>query len=599
MYRRLLALWVFGAAVLCLVTWICFRLSLAGSTVAFIDLIVVVLLSLLDSFVSSALFSVLSVALLDFYFIEPLFSLEIASSRDMATLAAFLATSFAVTALVRRIYRLAEQQRGQARLLDLTHDAVIARDENDIITYWNRAAEEFYGWTRKEALGQVAHTLLRTEFPEPHADVLAILRRTGHWEGELEHAKRDGSVATVLSRWSLQRDASGEPVGTLETNNDITERKQAEEALQRSQTAYLAEAQRLSATGSFGWRPSSGEIFWSAETFRIFGRDPGEVPSLDRMMERVHPEDAGMVRAALDRAAEGVDFDVEHRLLMPDGSVRHLHMVGHALNGAAGALHFVGAVMDVSAAKLAQHRLNAAQAELAHVTRMSMIGQLTASISHEVNQPLAAIVTNGEAAMRWLARDEPQVDEVRDALTSIIQDGKRTSEVVRRIRALVKKSDAKFERLDINQIIDDGVSLVHRAMVDHGVEPQLALTPGLPLVYGDRVQLQQVVINLTVNAIQAMAGIHDRPRRVRIASRRGEAGGIVVSIADSGAGFPPDVAANLFDAFYSTRPDGMGMGLAICRTIIDTHGGRIWAVSGDGTGATFQFSLPADDDTNG
>jgi PAS domain S-box-containing protein len=592
MVGYLAALWAAGLLLLAIVTVVCFRLQWPSSVVAFVYLMVIVLLSLLDSFVSSAFFSIVAVLLLNYFFVEPIFSLEIDSTNDLAALAAFAVTSFAITGLVRRVYRLGDEQRARASLLDLTHDAIFVRDEAGVISYWNRGAEQFYGWTKAEAIGKTTHALLRTVFPVPLAEIMATLQRTGHWEGELRHFKRGGSQAVVSSRWALQPDPTGRAPHILETNNDITERKQVEEALQRSQAAYLTEAQRLSSTGSFGWRPSSDEVFWSEESYRIYGYETSATPALALMMDRVHPEDAAFVRQTFERAADGRDIDVEHRLLMPDGSVKHLHVVAHALNGGARVLQLIGAVMDVTAARQAQERLAAAQAELAHVTRVSMIGQLTASIGHEVNQPLAAIVTNGEAAMRWLARDPPDLGEVRDALRDIIADGKRTSEVVQRIRALIKKTDFKMERLDLNEVVGDAASLVQRAMADQRIDLQVDLGSALPPVRGDRVQLQQVVINLTVNGIQAMADNHDRPRRLRIESRA-EGTGAVVSVADTGPGIDPGIAERLFDAFQTTKPDGMGMGLSICRAIVEAHGGRIWNEQAAGTGATFRFSLPA------
>lgn len=591
--QHLIALWFFGCVALASVTWVCFRLGLNVSTAGFVYLIVIVLLSLMDSFVSSAIFSIVSVALLNFFFTEPLFSFEVAHASDVATLTAFVITSFAVTGLVRRLRQIGEEQREQALILDLTHDMVWVRDMNDVIVYWNQAAEKFYGWKRREAIGQLPQNLLHTRFPVPREEIDETLLRTGHWEGELRHTKRDGTEVFVASRWSLQRDVNDRPVRVLSSNTDITERKRSEDALRRSQAAYLAEAQRLSRTGSFGWNVSSGEIFWSEESFCIFGYDPATKPSIDLAMQRVHPDDAALVRNVIDRAAkERQDFDFEHRLLMPDGSVKHLHIVGHVMTDEPDNLQFVGAVMDVTAAKRAEEQLHQAQAELAHASRVTTLGELTASIAHEVNQPLAAIATNGEAGLRFLNRDPPRIDEVRDALRSMIDDSKRASEIVQRIRALTKKADPQMAQLAINTVVNDGISLVRREVANHRVTLRLELAPGLPAVRADRVQLQQVIINLMVNGIQAMAGTDDRQRELVIRSRLDEAGEVLVSVQDSGVGIDPANANRLFDAFFTTKPSGMGMGLSICRTIIEAHGGQLWASRNAGPGATFQFALP-------
>ena len=329
-FRYLVALWVAGTIALALATWVCLRLGLNSATTAFVYMIVIVLLSLLDSFISSAVFSVVAVCCLDFFFVQPVYTFRVQSAQDLTTLVAFIITSLAVTSLVRRVSRLGDVHGEQALLLDLTRDLVFVRDPHDVITFWNRGAEELYGWKSEEAIGKVTHALLQTVFPVPLAEITASLYGSGRWEGELVHTRRDGKQLYVASRWSLQRDDFGRPIGTLETNNDITEPRQAADKLRRAQETYLAEAQQLSHTGSFGWSISSGEIFWSAESFRIFGYDPGLRPTIERVMQRVHPDDRDLVQRVIDRAVkEREDFNFEHRLLMPDGAVKHLHVVAH------------------------------------------------------------------------------------------------------------------------------------------------------------------------------------------------------------------------------------------------------------------------------
>ncbi len=591
---HLVALWIFGCVTLASVTWACFRLGLASGAVAFAYLLVIVVLSLLDSFISSAIFSVFAVACLDFFFTAPVFSFRVGDARDILTLVAFVLTSFVVTGLVRRLRDMADAHGEQVRLLDLTHDSVFVRDADDVITFWNRGAQELYGWTSDETAGRTTHDLLQTKFPIPLEQITQMLLRTGRWEGELVHTKRDGTRIEVASRWSLQRDPNGRPIGTLETNNDITQRKHAEEALRRIQATYLAEAQKLSGTGSFGWNVLTGELFWSEETFRIFEHDPTLPPSVEAVMRLVHPDDAALVRQVIDRAArEKQGFDLEHRLLMPDGSVKHLRIVASMVCDEPGAVMFVGAVMDITAAKRAQEQLHEAHTELAYVTRVTTLGELTASIAHEVNQPLAAIVTNGEASLRFLGRDPPHLDEVRDALRRMIGDGKRASEIVQRIRALIRKTEPQSAPVDLNIVIRESVSLAQREAATQRVTLCLELGPGLPAILGDWVQLQQVIINLIFNGIQAMAAVDDRSCELVIRSHRDDGGQVLVSVRDSGIGIDPGNAGRLFDAFFTTKPDGMGMGLAICRTIIEAHGGRLWASGNAGPGATFQFSLPA------
>jgi len=349
-----------------------------------------------------------AVAYLDFFFIKPIFTFEIQFNEDLPGLVSFLITSLVITALVRHVRKLAEVKRDQVELLDLTFDTVIVRDMNGVIKYWNRGAEELYGWKRGEAVGKVIHSFLRTGFPMSLDKITDTLVRTVRWEGELIHTKRDGSEVVVASRWALQRNESGQPKATLETGNDISARKRAEEMLRRSQATYLAEAQKLSRTGSFGWNASSDELSWSEETFRIFGYDPGVQPTVELLFESMHPDDTARVRHTINLAAStGQDFELEHRLQMPDGAIRHLHVVAHAATDEAGRLQFVGAIMDVTATKQAEQQLHEAQSELARVTRLTTLGELSASIAHEIGQPLAAIVTNGEACVRWLDHPAP------------------------------------------------------------------------------------------------------------------------------------------------------------------------------------------------
>jgi PAS domain S-box-containing protein len=359
----------------------------------------------------------------------------------------------------------------RARLLDLTHDTVFVRDMSDVITYWNRGAEELYGWRSEQAVGKVCHDLMRTIFPAPLERITADLLRTGRWEGELLHTKRDGTQVAVASRWSLQRDQRGRAVVILETDNDITERNRME-----------------------------------------------------------------------------------------------------------GALH-------------------QAQVELAHVMRVMTLGELTASIAHEVNQPLAAIVTNGEACLRWLSRDGPQLDEVRGSVESMISDGVRASEVVRRLRALSQKADPQKVPLSLNDIINEVILLVQREVLDHRAVLRLELASTLPPVLGDRVQLQQVIINLLMNGMEAMALVMGRPRELVIHSGQDKPDWVLVAVQDSGVGIELENADRLFNAFFSTKPNGMGMGLSISRSIIEAHGGRMWAANNVGPGAIFQFMLPAHRET--
>ena len=365
-----------------------------------------------------------------------------------------------------------------------------------------------------------------------------------------------------------------------------------------SKEAYLAEAQRLSHTGSFGWNASGGFV-WSEETFRIFGFDRATQPTVESVIQRTHPEDLGRVRDFIERAPRDAgDRELEHRLMMPDGSVKYLRVVAHALGDEAGEVSFIGAVMDVSAAKRAEEAVHDAQAALAQVTRMATLGELTAWIAHEVSQPLTGVVTNGAACLRWLDRAVPALDEARSSVVEMISDAKRAGDVVQRIRAIAKRTEPEKARLDINELIHDVARLVEREAAAYGASLDLELEPALPAVIGDRVQLQQVMINLVINAFQAMSSTTDRPRELLIRSQRYGDGRVLVAVVDSGIGIEAKNADKLFKTFFTTKPSGMGMGLSICRSIVEAHGGQVSAVNNAGLGATFQLIFPSEESTS-
>jgi PAS domain S-box-containing protein len=373
---------VLGGAAVLLVAAVCYRFRLNIAMAVLGHLLVILLLSVKGSFISAALVSMIAVVCLGYFFVAPKFSIAVTDPLDLTALLVFLTTSLVISRLVTRVRHSLSQVeaandelRAQARLLDLTHDTIFVRDLDGAIRYWNRGAEELYGWRRQEALGRITHELLHTIFPVPFEAITEELFRTGRWEGELRHTRRDGAELLVASRWSLQRDEHGQPAGILETNNDITGRKRAEEALRRSES-YLAEAQRLSHTGSFGWDVADPKLVWSEETFRIFEYDASHVePTVDRAFERIHPEDRLRVRQVLERAAgEAKDWEVDHRLLMPDGRVKHVHVVARQVQGSSARLEFVGAVMDVTAARRAEEELRRSEAYLAEAQRLSHTG---------------------------------------------------------------------------------------------------------------------------------------------------------------------------------------------------------------------------------
>jgi C4-dicarboxylate-specific signal transduction histidine kinase len=301
-----------------------------------------------------------------------------------------------------------------------------------------------------------------------------------------------------------------------------------------------------------------------------------------------------MIEQAFEQAVSGAQLiDITHRLLMPDGAVKHVKVLAHPAQDTEASVEYIGVLMDITAAKQSEEALQELQASLAHVTRVTALGELTASIAHEVNQPLAAIVTYGDAGLRWLDREVPQLDEVRSAIERMIDGAKLAGEVIARLRALSRKTTPEMVRLEINDVIHEILSLIRREISNHQVSVRLDLAASLPPVFGDRVQLQQVILNVLVNGIQAMAVVRDRPRELLIRSRANNAEQILVEVGDSGTGIDPAHAGQLFNAFFTTKAGGMGMGLSICRSIIEAHGGRIWASPNAGPGTILHFTLPA------
>jgi PAS domain S-box-containing protein len=406
----------------------------------------------------------------------------------------------------------------------------------------------------------------------------------------------DGSVKHVHVVAHAERDESGELefVGAV---MDTTETKRAEEALRRSES-YLAEAQRLTHTGSWAWRVAGRDaLHLSEEWYRIYGFDPEEgLSAWEKRQQRVHPEDRAKWQETIDRAiGEKSDYEVELRILLPDGTVKYTHTVGHpVLNASGDVVQFVGTMIDVTERKRAEEereRLRQAHADLARVNRVTTMGELTASLAHEVNQPIAAAVTNANTCVRWLAADTPNLEEARAAAMRIVKDGTRAAEIISRIRLLFKKGTAERELVDINEVIREMLVLLRNEATRYSISVRTELAADLPQVMGDRVQLDQVMMNLIVNGIDAMKDA-DGARELTIKSQKAENDRILVSVGDTGVGLPVQQADQIFKAFFTTKSQGTGMGLSISRSIIESHGGRLWAADNSPRGASFCFSLP-------
>ena len=877
-FRTFAAQLLLGSTALTLLTlaFVPLQIDLAPSAFAF--LVVIVLVSLMGNFTASALLSFAAVLALNYFFTPPVFQFRIDAAQVLALLAVFFFTSLIVTQLIRNTPTQEESARGaEAKLkhaeIELRNSEREWREvfEHNPVMYFmvdasgtvlnvNTFGAAQLGYSPSELAGQSVMNVFLEEDRESVRQCVAVCLQTvgqSHtWE--VRKIRKDGSLLWVRENAKAMPRADDKLV-VLIACEDITERKQTENALRQSE-AYLAQAQEISRTGSFGWNPTTGELIWSQETFRIFQCDPATKPTIPFVFERIHPEDRDTVRTAIEQATRGGrDFDHQHRLLLPDGSVKHVHGQARATSDGRGRLEFVGVIADVTAAREAernlrrseaylaeaqhlshtsswawdirrgdflyrsaelyrlfgfdpddpaattqailaridpedvprlsdlhhqimrekktaqfefdfriklpdgtikhahsvahpvldrsgelvefvgthmdvteqhnareklekamialreseqrfrdyaetasdwlwetgpdhrfarllehtkatdvgvsgvigqfrwdiasdleseperwqQHRamldahlpfrdleyrrvdpmgapiyirtsgkpffdangtflgyrgvstdvtaivraeqaeqaLREAQAELAHVTRVTSLGELTTTIAHEINQPLAAILANAEACRSWLDRAPPDLAAARRSVEWIVDDGNRTSEVIRRVRALSKKDDIESGPLDINVVLREALPLVSRELASQNVALRMELAPDLPLISGDRVQLQQVIINLVLNAIEAMQSVTDRPRELLIRSAQDERG-VVVTVTDCGVGFAEENVERMFSPFFTTKPSGMGLGLSICRSIVESHGGRLSVVRKEGSGATFQFTLP-------
>ncbi|WP_287306027.1 ATP-binding protein [Mesorhizobium sp.] len=513
----------------------------------------------------------------------------------------------------------------QARLLNLSHDMIFVRDIRGVITFWNDAAAEVYGWSADEAIGRVADELLGTKYPADRAVVEAALLKNGRWEGLLEQRTRTGARLVLDSRWAMQRDRFGNNVGVLETHTDITERQAAHAALVRSERRYrrMFDSSRIGVIEE-DWSAVRTELANLAEAGTsisdhlaanpdFYARARRLIKILDvnaALLSMVSAHDRMQLLTTLDDVLGAADttfagalvafargdafYEGETEMVSSDGkSFPVLFTITFPSSPDDGGKALVY-VMDITERKRAQDAIQQAQAELAHAARVATLGELTASIAHEVSQPLMAVVTNGEAGMRWLRREPPEFNEVEIALGRVVAEGRRASDIVKRIRAFLMKAPSHRDELALSALLEDAAALVQRELAKVNVQLKIELQPHLPNIRGDRVQLQQVLVNLMINAAHAMAG--QRGARMQfITAAKTEVNDIEIIVRDTGPGIPHEHLQRLFEPFFTTKPDGMGMGLAICKTTVEAHGGRMTVESLPGQGATFRVTLPSGD----
>jgi PAS domain S-box-containing protein len=493
----------------------------------------------------------------------------------------------------------------KAAIVDSALDCIVTIDHEGCITEFNPAAERTFGYRRNDVLGRpLANVIVPLSLREKHRQGFARYLATGDARVlgkriEMTAVRADGSefpVELAITRIPLEGPPSF--TGYL---RDITERKRAEQELRRSE-AFLAEAQHLSRIGSFSWRVATDEITWSEQLYRIFQIEPDAEVSFELIGTRIHPEDLSVFLEHIERSRrDRSDVQLEFRLQMPDGAVKHVHLAAH-IRSDQGRLEYFGAVQDVTERRASEEALSKARLELSQVARVTSLGVLTASIAHEVNQPLSGIVTNASTCLRMLAADPPNVDGARETARRTIRDGNRASEVITRLRALFGKKSATIESVDLNEATREVIALSLSELQRNRVILRPELADDLPPVIGDRVQLQQVILNLLRNASDAMSTIDDRPRDLLIRTEPDDTDPdnndpdnndrVRLSVTDVGVGFEPQAADRLFEAFYSTKNEGMGIGLSVSRSIIERHYGRLWATPNKGPGVTFSFSIP-------
>jgi PAS domain S-box-containing protein len=444
--------------------------------------------------------------------------------------------------------------------------------------------------------------VLERTHPEDRVRVQQLIDRASENAEDFDVQHRllmpDGSVKHVhVVGHVLETGQPGktELVGAI---TDITERKRAEVALRQTE-AYLEEGQRLTHTGSWAWNVARREnVHWSQEQYRLFGLDPrSDSLSFETAYQRIHSEDRAKFDEALEQAIrERSDFEVDFRTVLSDGSTKYLRSVGHPVFSATGELvEFVGTGMDVTERRQAEkerERLRQVQADLAHINRATTMGELTASLAHEINQPIAAAVTDARTCLRWLAREQPDLAEARETAARMVKAVTRASDIISRLRQLFKKGAPQTNLVDVSEVIQEMVILLRGEASRSSVSIQTELSANSPRVMADRVQLQQVLMNLMLNGIEAMQDTKSGGQ-LTIRSLRGEDGQLLTSVSDTGVGLHPEQADQIFNAFFSTKAQGTGMGLSISRSIIESHGGRLWATSSSGRGATFNFTLPA------
>ena len=474
-----------------------------------------------------------------------------------------------------------------------------AFDPSGFFEYWSRELFQIYGLDPQMG-APTLEQYLATIHPEDRDFMAETIEKMCEQGSGCDAKKRiirpDGAVRyircvgiPVLDNGVLKR--------LLGTAMDVTEQEQLTQELQRRE-AYLAEAQRLSQTGSWAWSPDSDIRYWSEECYRVLSFDPQDgLPRFEEFFQRIHPDDQPGFRELVQTAIrEKSEWETDYRIVHPDGPVSDIHVVGHPVLSTSGHLvEFVGTVIDVTERRRPEEeraRLRQLEADLAHINRVSTLGEMAASLAHEITQPFTTARNNASAALNFLDKKPPDLGEVREALDCIVNDVDRAGAIIGRIRDHIKKAPPRKDRFDVNEAINEVIVLARGEITKNGVSVDTHLTDGVISVEGDRVQLQQVALNLILNAVEAMGSVQEGPRELSISTEQTQVKGVLVAVRDTGPGIDGKHLERVFQPFYTTKSSGVGMGLSICRSIIDAHGGRLWTDANEPRGAVFQFTLP-------
>jgi PAS domain S-box-containing protein len=466
------------------------------------------------------------------------------------------------------------------------------------VVSWNQGAERIAGWEASEILGKHFSLLFEPQECEEEkpGEAMRCAVAEGRFEDQMGRVREDGVRYWVHLILTPLKDDAGDLQGFAGAIRDVTEHKQTEDELRLSE-AYLAEAEKLSHTGSWGWDVASGEVYWSKETFGIFGVNPGDVkPSHQLFLQFVHPEDRVFVEQALEKAkSETSDFKIEFRIVLSDGSIRHLRSIGHPVREKSLLAEYSGAIIDITEQKVTEKVFRNVQAEFARVARLT-IEEYASSIAREIDESLEAIAKNGDFCFRLAEATRALPFESREPLLHIVRDATRAKDILARARQSSGQPSREFTPLDPGDLVLDVLALASRDLRQHRITVRTEFAEDLPNVSADRIELQQALFNVVSNAIEAMSGETDDQRILIVRTTRDTLdgkGAVRIDVQDSGAGFDPEQKDQLFDPFYSTKSERMGMGLRISRSIIEAHGGRLSASVNEGPGATFTCVLPA------